>query len=164
MSMGYTKAQLAHILQVIARNLPKPKVRLYVEETMAREEETLVDVVTLECYHRDGGIEGWLLQVMQEIEGLPLIEEGTVIRATLRNQDLLPAFLQELKRIGGEIPQEVPRAWPDEDAEYWISEQAVWDGNDLIIALNDLAPEGWYFGPHPGDGSDFGFWQEIEHG
>jgi hypothetical protein len=28
----------------------------------------------------------------------------------------------------------------------------------LIIALNDYAPEGYYFGPSTSDDSDFGFW------
>lgn len=28
--------------------------------------------------------------------------------------------------------------------------------------LNEVAPEGYYFGCHPGNGSDIGFWEEVE--
>jgi hypothetical protein len=33
---------------------------------------------------------------------------------------------------------------------------------DMMDALNDLAPAGYYFGAHEGDGSDFGFWPLSE--
>ena len=38
----------------------------------------------------------------------------------------------------------------------WILNETIWD------AMNEIAPEGCYFGPHPGDGCDFGFWQSEE--
>lgn len=31
--------------------------------------------------------------------------------------------------------------------------------DDVFEHLNEIAPDGYYFGAHPGDGSDFGFWE-----
>lgn len=32
----------------------------------------------------------------------------------------------------------------------------------LSVASEDFAPDGFYFGSHIGDGSDFGFWEMEE--
>lgn len=41
---------------------------------------------------------------------------------------------------------------PLEDASYFLNED-IWD------AMNDIAPEGCYFGATEGDGCDYGFWE-----
>lgn len=33
---------------------------------------------------------------------------------------------------------------------------------ELFDTLNDIAPDGCYFGAHPGNGSDMGFWLTEE--
>ena len=98
------------------------------------------------------------------------IELGTLIHGTLRDEDLLQAFSDELRRI------EVDRAPLTDTAYRWInflndnpdsledtSGDLVSDIvpeiiNDLMDALNEYAPTGYYFGAIEGDGSDFGFW------
>ena len=91
---------------------------------------------------------------------------------TLRRQDLIPTFLDALKRYA---PEEyaaymvapfspIPSYVYDEgdDAEWWDSEEAGYLLDELFDTLEETAPEGCTFGAHEGDGSDFGFWQVEE--
>jgi hypothetical protein len=99
---------------------------------------------------------------------------GTVIHATLRPQDLIPAFFEMLNTLGDRDRVQAIRdefKIPDseligsdlriiDDHPWWNSEDASYLLNEVLFdALNDHAPEGHYFGAHIGDGSDFGFWQ-----
>lgn len=105
---------------------------------------------------------------------------GTVIHATLREEDLIPAFVDELGRVmqestfepGADAPGRVKRIGELEDKlgdlerrmgqpGYYESEEADWDLEWLFDTLNEFAPENYYFGAHPGDASDFGWW-EVE--
>lgn len=43
----------------------------------------------------------------------------------------------------------------EDDEAYYVLEA-------LEDAMDDLAPEGCFFGAHPGDGSDFGWWVSQE--
>jgi hypothetical protein len=88
---------------------------------------------------------------------------GTISHGTLRNEDLLIAFANELERLSsnGAIPPIVAEARGiaeqlvnGEDEEEAASEIV----NDLCNYLDEYAPDYGYFGAHPGDGSDFGFW------
>ena len=96
------------------------------------------------------------------------INTGTVIHGTMRAQDLIPAFLDTLAEVCPESYEgymctafpPVPAYVQDEgdDSEWWDSEDALWLLESLFDQLNEAAPEGYYFGAHPGDGSDYGFW------
>ena len=96
----------------------------------------------------------------------------SIIHATMRTQDLIPAFLEELARAApenyaqlltgtfGAIPAYVMDE--GEDSLWWSSDNAAYLLDDLFDALDQAAPEGCYFGAHPGDGSDYGYWEVEE--
>lgn len=99
------------------------------------------------------------------------IEVGTVSHGTLRTQDLIPAFLRELRRVNPDAYQQlatpaagfpiVPAYAEEDDAsEWWASEAAGYVLDMLTDELAMCAPRGLYFGAHWGDGSDFGWWPE----
>jgi hypothetical protein len=93
---------------------------------------------------------------------------GTVSHGTMRPQDLIPAFLDCLADVWPEAYEgymvcpfpPVPSYVTDEgdDSEWWTSDDAGYLLESLFDQLNEAAPEGYYFGAHEGDGSDYGFW------
>ena len=89
-----------------------------------------------------------LSKMPAKIEIIP----GTLIHGTLRTEDLIEAFRAELSRID---PIAEAAIVPADDPE---SEDAQYELDELFEVLDRYAPEGYYFGAHEGDGSDFGFW------
>lgn len=97
--------------------------------------------------------------------------EISVSHGTLRNQDLIPAFLEAVSHLAPAVYEQmtmgifpaVPQyAQEDDDSDWWYTETAYWVLEQLDDVLNDHAPDGYYFGAHEGDGSDFGFWRMID--
>jgi len=105
---------------------------------------------------------------------------GTVIHGTHRLQDLIPACIKALDArketlsLTGKL-RSSEFGWLDdrlgeierrmEREGYWESADAAWDIEWLFNELNNLAPEGTYFGAHEGDGTDYGYWpveEELE--
>lgn len=89
---------------------------------------------------------------------------GSVSSGTLRTEDLLNAFAGELERIlrvgdpsaSQRLTHErLIRDARDADPE---SDDAEELADRLITALDEYAPDCCYFGTHPGDGADFGYW------
>jgi methyl-accepting chemotaxis protein len=96
-------------------------------------------------------------------------ENRTVSHGTLRTTDLLQSFASEAESVADNNPDldhEQSKALRDLANEaYALIENGNADSEtgsevvgELQDALSSAAPEGWWFGTHPGDGSDFGYW------
>jgi len=105
---------------------------------------------------------------------------GSVSTATLRPEDLLSAFLSEVERLSllsGDFLA-MPENFPTRDyfagvvgdaQDYFAEDGEIPEGADVSEVLEELqevlsrfAPPYCYFGTHPGDGADFGFWPSFE--
>ena len=91
---------------------------------------------------------------------------GSISHGTLRPQDLLEAFLDFHGPVNGPIAcvsQTLildTQGWlEEEERDEEIGSELV---NEWIDRFNEIAPPYFYFGAHPGDGSDFGFWLSEE--
>lgn len=102
---------------------------------------------------------------------------GSISHGTLRTEDLLARFTRELEwltqsgrndrtdketqlivdahDVFNALTADCENDNAIEDAEYLLNER-------LFDALDKFAPDGHYFGAHPGDGSDFGYWPSEE--
>ena len=90
-----------------------------------------------------------------------------ISHGTLRSYDLFHAFRDALKRYAprGYITKHrlgfffVPkRAKYNDRHGFWDTEDAQILVDQMQDALDDIAPEGWYFGTCEGDGACFGWW------
>ena len=107
------------------------------------------------------------------------IAPGTLIHGTFLPADMIPAFFDALQganpdaaaRIAVDyaIPERIGVGTRyDVHAVDWeaMDDEAPRDVEFLLEALFDaldaVAPEGTFFGSHPGNSSDFGFWPAEE--
>ena len=92
--------------------------------------------------------------------------DSTVIHGTHRPADLAPVFLGVIRETPEYIQllQAAPAIVTDptpynDDNDEWQSEDTSFFLDELFETLDSYAPAGYYFGAHPGDGSDYGFWK-----
>lgn len=92
-------------------------------------------------------------------------ELGTVSSGTMRKEDLIPAFIDTLRHHNPEhaliaeydaLPDELDELTEEQE------EQTDYMLEELFDALNDYAPAFCYFGAHPGNGTDYGFWFDSD--
>ena len=86
---------------------------------------------------------------------------GTISEGTMRPEDLIPAFAGELKSLDteGEYTSLIAEA---EKITDWESDNVNYILEELFDALDSFSPPYCYFGSHPGDGSDCGFWPLLD--
>lgn len=97
-------------------------------------------------------------------------EGMTVSTGTLLNYDLLERFGEVIKkyRINDALVRDIDEifeTYSEDEINYptgeW-SDLISWLINeDIFNILNEVAPEGYYFGTLEGNGSCFGFWRVV---
>jgi|GEM_PF-1419037 len=101
----------------------------------------------------------------------PRYSIGSVSSGTMRPEDLIPAFLSQLEhelKYGPKQDRATRKAHAalvrditarmDELENYFDTDDASDDVAALEDALQSYAAPYFYFGAHPGDGADYGFW------
>lgn len=101
------------------------------------------------------------------------MQPGSISHGTHRNEDVLPRFMSALFK---EDPEKAREIWNNNpnflealcdlncgiQNNWWESEEATQISEELFDVMDSYSPEGHYFGAHPGDGSDFGYWQNED--
>ena len=105
---------------------------------------------------------------------------GTVSEATMRPQDVLLACMEVLAEYHPARHKDIILAITGKDNiddarntyedmrldcnhEIWLYGALDYVLNeDIFNAMNDIAPVGYYFGAHVGDGADYGYWP-LDH-
>lgn len=83
---------------------------------------------------------------------------GSVSSGTFKSDELIPAFIDMLAYFDDERASLRDKEYTDSISSDSRDDNMV---DDLINELSEYAPDYCYFGAHPGDGADFGFW--VDH-
>lgn len=114
----------------------------------------LVDAI--DAYRNKKESKGESMKNEANIEDL---RNKSISHGTMRSEHLIPEFLGVLKIYAPDKYDAYVKANPEVlDLNGLDDETLGYIVEELFDALNDIAPEGTYFGAHPGDGSDYGFW------
>lgn len=89
---------------------------------------------------------------------------GSISHGTMLPEDVIPALMDELasqkpcRKEHKKLLREIRRSMTELKDNYFESEDAMHDCESLFDALNEYAPPYFYFGAHPGNDSDYGYW------
>ena len=90
---------------------------------------------------------------------------GSISSGTMRPEDLIPTFAAELTRLAKQPGILSPKRrkeqleWLQVVTEDIADNQQVDSDLDILFdMLSEYAGPYFYFGAHPGDGSDYGYW------
>jgi hypothetical protein len=99
---------------------------------------------------------------------------GSISHGTMRNEDLVPAFLDTLETVDKKHARSIKREYSkalrklagvnvrDYSEEQYSEDLTYLVNEDLFNALSNHTPDYFYFGSHEGDGSDYGVWISQE--
>lgn len=93
---------------------------------------------------------------------------GSISHGTMRTEDLLPKFLEVLQNLNKNAYEKLVGGLDLNAETNWERFVACTPvgADEILESLFDMldmeAPEGYYFGAHPGDGSDYGFWETTD--
>lgn len=100
-----------------------------------------------------------------DADGHPLkVDIDELLNQSISHGTMLPNNIWEAIKSEGLdslIPQETAE-WMEAALKSEDQEEQDEALGQVFDELNALAPEGFYFGSHPGDGSDYGFWQDPD--
>lgn len=95
------------------------------------------------------------------------LKNASLSSGTMRTADLIPAFMHFLESNARDkhalmIIEYNATELSGENLTNEQQEQADYMLEELFNTINSIAPKGYYFGAHPGDGTDYGFWEAEE--
>ena len=92
------------------------------------------------------------------------LRDQTISCGTMRSEDLIPKFLGVLKTYAKDKYDEYVNENPEVlDIDGLDDETLGWIVDELFDELDKIAPAGTYFGAHPDDGADYGFWSVDQY-